>query len=154
MIVAAAAALTATDLAIEIENAGALSLIVAAAAAEQRQPPETFQVAIAGMAQALPLAVLGGTPEALELSAALGAFMAGTPNLKLTLTATDPQGIGLAELMAASEDPTALKDKVTIAAEVSGEPVPFVWPSSEPEPAPAPAPPANPREAEKTGSKN
>jgi hypothetical protein len=154
VVLAAAMALTATELTIEVENAGALSLAIAAAAAEQGQPPQTLQLGIAGMAQALPLAMLGGTPEALELSSALGAFMSGTPNLTLTLTSTDPNGIGLAELMAAQEDPAVLKGKVAIAAEVTGEAVPFVWPEIAPRPtAPPPAPPADPR-ADKSMTKN
>lgn len=141
---AAAMSLTVTDLKIEVENAGALSLILAAAAADENQPPESFQVVAAGMAQALPLAVLGGTPDAVALSNALGAFMAGTSNLTLTLTSTDPRGIGLAELMAAEENPAVLKDKVKIAAETSGEVVPFVWPEPATQPTPPPAPPAEP----------
>jgi len=149
----AAMSLTVTDLKIEVENAGALSLILAAAAADEKQPPESFQVVAAGMAQALPLAVLGGTPDAVELSNALGAFMAGTANLTLTLTSTDPRGIGLAELMAAEENPAMLKDKVKIAAETSGEVVPFVWPEPAAEPTPPPAPPAEPGTG-KTRTKN
>lgn len=125
---AAALTLTATELTVEIENAGGLPLLIAAAAAEEKQEPESFHVAIAGMAQALPLALLGGTPEALELSTALGAFMNGTPALRVTLTAVDPRGIGLPELLAAQEDPGVLRGKFTIAAEAAGEPVPLVWP--------------------------
>ena len=71
--------------------------------AEEKQPPQSFQIVAAGMAQALPLAMLGGTPDAVQLSNALGKFMAGTSNLTLTLTSTDPRGIGLAELMAAED---------------------------------------------------
>lgn len=142
----AAMGLTATEITIEVENAGALSLMLAAAAAEEKQDPKTFQVAAAGMAQALPLALLGGTPEALGLSNALGAFLNGTPNLKLTLTAVDPAGISLPELMAAQENPALLKDKVSIAAEANGEPVPFVFPTG----AEAPTEPA-PTEAPRTG---
>lgn len=153
VMMAASMALTATDLKIEVENAGVLSLIIAAAAAEEKQPPEKFQVAMAGMAQALPLAILGGTPEALQLSAALGAFMSGTPNLTLTLTSTDPKGIGLAELMAAEDDPSVLKGKVSIAAEVSGEPVPFVWPEM-PAAEPAPAPPEESGNSNRVVTKN
>lgn len=144
VVLAAAMALTATDITIEVENAGVLSLVIAAAAAEEKQAPESFQVVMAGMAQALPLAILGGTPDAVQLSNALGAFMAGTPNLKLTLTAVDPQGLGLAELMAAGDNPAVLKDKVTIAAAASGEPVPFEFPEAAPARSAPPAPPAEP----------
>ena len=152
VVMAAAMGMTATDLTIEVENAGVLSLVIAAAAAEEKQSPESFQVVMAGMAQALPLAILGGSPDAIQLSNALGAFMAGTPNLTLTLTSTDPRGVGLAELMAAEENPAMLRDKVTIAAEASGEPVPFVWPEVA---APArTAPPAPPAEPGKTTSSN
>ena len=148
---------------------GALALADAAAAAEEATP-EVFHIVMAGMAQAMPLAMLGGR-EALRVSEALGAFVRGAPNLTITLTSTDPKGIGLAELMAAEDNPALLRDKVTVTAEASGEPVPFVWPEIAPapepqitmEPAPeaAPADPADaapdapsPRAEEKSNVKN
>jgi hypothetical protein len=168
----ASTALTVTELNIEIENNGMVPLLIAAAATEEQMPPEAFRVTLAGMAQALPLAMLGATPDALGLSQSLGAFLEGAPNLTINLKSIDPRGIGLAELMAAEEDPAALKGKVAITASVSGEPVPFVFPelrqapqpaTPTPEPATptpdattpsAPAEPMSPRQQEKSTNKN
>jgi hypothetical protein len=164
----AATALTVTELKIDIENAGIVPTLIAAAAAEQQMPAEAFHVTLSGLAQALPLGLLGATPDALALSESLGQFLLGAPNLSITLTSTDPAGIGLAELMAAEQDPTVLKGKVTIAASASGEPVPFTWPEvaapATPTPdatpaaptteEPAPAQESSPRDAEKESSKN
>lgn len=125
----AALALTLREVTIDLEDSGLTPALIALAAKEQNTPPAAFHVALSGMAQAVPLAVLGATPEALGLSRALGAFLGGTPNLRITLTATDPAGLGLAELMAAQENPALLNGKITIAATASGEPVPSPGPS-------------------------
>jgi hypothetical protein len=125
---AAALGLTVRAITIDIENQGLAPTLIAMMAAEQKVPPTDFHVALSGMAQALPLGILGATPEALGLSQALGSFLAGTPQLTLTLTSVNPAGISLAEFMAAQNDPAQLKGKVTIAATASGEPVPFTWP--------------------------
>lgn len=141
----AAAGLTVKELTIDIENGGLAPALIAMMAREEGQEPQEFHVALTGLARALPLAVLGGTPEAVELSNALGSFLGGAPNLRVTLTSVDPAGIGLNDLAAAENDPAALKGKVTIAAEASGEPVPFVWPEVEEQRQPPPPPPAAPR---------
>src|SRR5690606_2048542 len=81
----------------------------------------------------LPIATLGPTEEATALGEALRAFIDGAPNLKLTLTATDPAGIGLAEFEAAQQNPALLAGKLRIVAEAGDEP-------------PGAAPPAPPRD--------
>ena len=129
---AAATGLTVTELTIQLENAGLAPLLIAMGAAEEGIPPEAFHKVVAGLARALPLSTMGGTPEAMKLSDALGEFLDGAPRLTLTLTATEPGGIGLAELMAAQENPMLLKDKVTIVAEAEGEPEPFTFPEITP----------------------
>ena len=134
----AALGLTVREVTINIENQGLAPALIALAAAEQKMPAAQFHVALSGMAQALPLGILGATPEAMGLSQALGGFLAGAPQLTVTLTAVNPAGISLAEFMAAQQDPAALKGKVKIAASVSGEPVPFTFPE--------PPPPASPTE--------
>lgn len=125
---AAAMLLTVTDLKIDLVNQGIAPMIVAGAAMEQHLAPEQFYVQAAGMARALPLAMLGGTPEAVKLSTALGEFMDGRPQLTLTLKSVDPKGLGLIDLMAAQANPETLKGKFTIEATASGEKVPFVFP--------------------------
>lgn len=157
----AAAALTVTELTIDIDNDGFVPLLIAAAAAEQNTPPEAFHVALSGMAQAMPLALLGPSPDSVKVGEAIGKFLRGAPGLSITLTAADPRGIGLAELMAAENDPSVLKDKVKVAATASGEIQPFTYPEL-PAPgeaiAPAPATPTPEapatREQEKEMTKN
>ena len=134
----AATGITVTRLTLELENGGLTPLLIAVAAADEGMPPEALHAAFTGVVRALPLATLGSTPEALSLSNALGSFLQGAPKLTLTLTAKDPAGIGLADLMAAEDDPAVLKEKVTIVADVSGDPIPFSFPELPPKAAPAP----------------
>jgi hypothetical protein len=177
---AAAMALTVTELTIDIENSGIAPALIAAAAAEQKLQPEAFHVQLVAMSRALPLGILGATQDALKVGEALGSFFEGSPKVTLTLTSVDPKGIGLAEFMAAQQNPAALQGKFAIVAEASGEKVPFVFPTITPpaeptpegpapqpevpvaEPAPMIAPPvdtpapadASPRAEEKQGNKN
>jgi hypothetical protein len=124
----AAMGLTVTDLTIQIDNQGIIPALIAMTAVEQRQPPQMIHATMIGAATALPIALLGQTAEATSLAQALSAFATGTPQLSIKLTSIDPKGIGLAELMAAEENPAALQGKFTITATASGEPVPFVYP--------------------------
>jgi hypothetical protein len=141
---AAAMALTVTELKIDIENSGIAPALIAAAAAEQKLAPEAFHVQLAAMSRALPMGILGATQESLKVGEALGAFLEGSPKVTLTLTSVDPKGIGLAEFMAAQQNPAALQGKFTIVAEASGEKVPFVFPEMPaPQPAPQPTPDTN-----------
>jgi hypothetical protein len=171
---AASMALTVTELKIDIQNSGIAPTLIAAAAAEQKLDPEAFHVQLVAMSRALPMGVLGATQEALKVGEALGTFLEGAPNLTITLTSVDPNGLGLAEFMAAQQNPEALKGKFTIVAEANGEKVPFVFPeitapaapaapeTSAPAETPSPqiAPPmdspatTSPRAGEKQGGKN
>ncbi|HHY51430.1 MAG TPA: hypothetical protein GYA10_16985 [Alphaproteobacteria bacterium] len=166
---AAAMGLTLRELTIRVDNAGIAPTLIALAAADEDMAPDAFHLQLAGMARALPLAVLGATEEAIGLSEALGKFLEGTPTLVVTLTAVDPNGIGLAEFMAAQENPETLKGKFRVAAKAEGEPIPFEFPTlqaSAPtgpqmEPVPQPAVPSeapatapSARAGEKNSSKN
>jgi hypothetical protein len=136
---AASMTLTVTNVKIDIQNGGIAPALIAAAAAEQKLDPAAFHVQLAAMSRALPMGILGATQEALQVGEALGSFLEGTPNLTITLTSVDPNGLGLAEFMAAQQNPEALKGKFTIVAEANGEKVPFVFPEIA---APAATPPA------------
>lgn len=131
---AASRQLTLKELQIEIVDDGLSSVIIALAAKEENQPPAAFRAMLSGMVQALPLAMLGATEEAMNLGMALRAFVDGRPNLEITLTARDPAGISLADLEGFENDPSVLNGKVTIVAEASGEPRPFVDPAAPAEP--------------------
>jgi len=158
-VAAASAALTFRQLEIEVADAGMTDLVVALAAREQNQKPVIFRAMLSGLAQALPIATLGPTEEATALGEALRAFIDGKPNLRLTLTATDPAGIGLAEFEAAQKNPALLAGKLSIVAEASGEARPPAPPAAAAPPAAPPpedAPPSDkltPRNAAPPGDK-
>ena len=166
---AASMAMTVTELTINLKNDGIAPLLIASAAAEQSVPVEALHQQLAVTARALPAAILGTSEEANKVGEAIGSLLEGTPNLTIKLTSIDPKGVGLAEFMAAQENPVLLKGKFTIVAESSGEKVPFVFPeitapaaaapveSPAPEADPTPpvaAPPASPRADDKLGGKN
>lgn len=119
----AAMLLTLRDVTIEVEDRGIGSLAFAAGAKEAGQSEESFRTAVAGMAQGMTLAFLGNTTEALTAAQQLGTFLGGASHLKLTITAKDEAGIGLADLAAAETNPAALAGKLNVVAEASGEPV-------------------------------
>jgi hypothetical protein len=156
---AASHLLTLKDLHLEIVDEGLSSVIIAVAAKEEKQEPAAFRAILSGLAQALPLAMLGATEEAMSLGTALRSFIDGRPNLKLTLTARDPAGISLADLQSFEKDPTVLNGKVSLVAEASGEPRPVEVPAptAEPPAGSATDSPATtdvtPRQEEKQGSK-
>lgn len=119
----AAMLLTLQDVTIEVEDRGIGSLAFAAGAKEAGQSESSFRTAVAGMAQGMTLAFLGNTTEALTAAQQLGTFLNGASHLKLTITAKDGVGIGLADLAAAESNPQALAGKLNVVAEASGEPV-------------------------------
>lgn len=130
----AAQVLTIKDLTITLDDGGIGGLIVANAAREAGQPEGALRMQVSGLVQGMTLAVLGNTDDALVAAQSLGKFLGGSArNVKVTLVATDPAGLGLADVAAFEQNPTALAGKVTITAEASGDPV------SLPEPAAAPA---------------
>lgn len=108
--------LTVKDLQVDITDAGIVDLVIAQAASEQGQTPEDFRVAMSGMAQGAILAVLGGDEGGKAVADAVGAYIGGNPELSIVVTANDANGLGIADLMAAQEDPTTLISKVKIEA--------------------------------------
>jgi len=119
----AAMMMTLLDVTVEVEDRGIGSLMVATGAKEAGQSEASFRTAVAGMAQGMTLAFLGNTTEALTAAQQLGTFLNGASHLKLTITAKDGAGIGLADLAAAETNPAALAGKLNVVAEASGEPV-------------------------------
>lgn len=120
----AAQSLTVKDVTIDLEDRGMANIVIAAGARDNGQPEPAFRMTMAGMIQGMTLSVLGNSDEALKVAQALGTFISGAPQLKVTLTAKDEAGIGLADLAGVEQDPRALVGKLTITAEASGEPLP------------------------------
>lgn len=129
----AAQMLTIKDLTITLDDGGIGTLIVQTAARDSGQPEGALRMQVSGLVQGMTLAILGNTDEALVAAQSLGRFLGGNArNVKVTLTATDPAGLGLGDFAAIEQDPTALAGKVTIVAEASGDPVSLPEPTSAP----------------------
>ena len=70
---------------------------------------------MAGVAEGAALQMLGSTDQARALGAAVGDFMSGkTKSVRIDITAKDPNGISVPQLMQASDDPTVLASAVDI----------------------------------------
>ena len=117
----ASMALTLKELKIDLDDRGISSLIIGVAAAEEKQDPAVMRVGIAGLAQAMVLGLVGTTPEAMAASEEIAAFIKTKPQVSVTLTSTNPQGIALPLLVAASENPAALAGQIAISATSSGD---------------------------------
>ncbi|HEY4201044.1 MAG TPA: hypothetical protein VGM83_10825 [Devosiaceae bacterium] len=117
--------LTVKSLTTKVEDMGLGQIILTRAGMDQGQTADQMRTSISGMAQGMVLAFLGGTPEAQTLSQALGSFVTGDASaLSVKLDAKNPEGLGLADLMALQTDPTKLGQVVTITGEASGGPAP------------------------------
>ena len=75
MALAAAMALTVTELKIDSRTPASPPALIAAAAAEQKVAPEAFHIQLSAMSRALPTGILGATQERLERGA--GTFLEG-----------------------------------------------------------------------------
>ena len=132
--------LTLKELKIDLDDRGVSSLIIGIAAAEEKQDPTVLRVGLAGLAQAMVLGLVGTTPEAMAASEEIAAFIKTRPQVSVTLTSTDPEGIAMPLLMAASEDPAALAGRIAISATASGDARPTDKPLTLPAPAAADEP--------------
>jgi hypothetical protein len=111
---AAAMGLTVKTLTLEVVDAGLANLIMQRVGEPKGMDLKTTQVTTSGMAQAIVLATMGGTPGAKTLADALGTFIAGGKSISVTATAKDPAGLSLPDFEAAEASPAALADKLTI----------------------------------------
>ena len=119
----AAQMLTIKDLTITLDDGGISGLIVAAASAEAGQPEGALRTQVSGLVQGMTLAILGNTDEALVAAQSLGKFLGGKArNVTVTLTSTDPAGLGIADLAAFEQDPTAPASAAPV--EAAAAPVP------------------------------
>lgn len=110
----AATGLTIKNLTLEVENDGLADRLFTLQAAQQGKHLTAYKTAISGLAQGTILGVLGGTDQAKKLAEAVASFISGAKSLSISVSARDEAGIGLPDLTAVQEDPTALSDKVTI----------------------------------------
>ncbi|GHA36975.1 hypothetical protein GCM10007989_36400 [Devosia pacifica] len=113
----AAMGTTAKDLQITVVDNGLTELLLSDAAAQQGVDVSTMRPIIAGVAEGMAIGLLGGSSDAEAVGDALSSFIRDGGTLMLDITSLDEVGLGLADFMAAQEDPTVLLEKVSIQAE-------------------------------------
>jgi hypothetical protein len=106
--------LTVEDATLEVNDAGMVEIILTQAGAEQGANAATMRPVMAGIAEGMAMGLLGGGEQAAKVGNAIGTFLRGGESLTLNVTAKDENGIGLAEFMAAQEDPTVLLQQVDV----------------------------------------
>lgn len=112
---AASMGVTVKSITFTITDSGLGDKLVPLLAAEQNADPATFRTQMAGVAEGAALQMLGSTDAARALGAAVGDFMSGkTKSVRIDVTAKDPNGISVPQLMQASDDPTVLASAVDI----------------------------------------
>lgn len=111
----AAMGLTVKDVKVGVTDAGLADIMFQSMATEQGQTVGQVRTALSGVAAGTALALLGATPDAQKLSAALASFISGgAKSLSVTATAKDEAGLGLPELTAIQANPMALSSHVAI----------------------------------------
>lgn len=112
----AALGLTIKDLSVNIKNAGLFDKVFEREAKKGKKTPDQLKQEIAGMAQALIPAFLGGSDSATTVGKAIAQF-AQKPNvLTVNAKAKEPNGVTLLEAMMSSSNPMALLPKIDISA--------------------------------------
>ena len=112
----AAMAVTLKTFNLDIRDEGMADIMWQAAAAMEGTDVAAFKESISGVAQGLLLATLGGSPQVMQLSNSIAAFIDGASHFSLTLTSKDPEGIGAVEAMALQSTPAVLTEKMNIEA--------------------------------------
>lgn len=98
-----------------VENGGLFERYLAKTAKEQKTTPESLRRTFAAGAAVVVPSVLGNSNQAKTLSQAISRFIAKPGRLAITAQARDPSGVGVADIVAAS-DPSAVIEKLDITA--------------------------------------
>lgn len=115
---AAAMSLAVKTLNLTVTDDGISDIMLAAIAAEQGTDAATLRPVFAGIAQGTVLGVMAGAADAAKLGEAVNQFMSGNARtLQIGLDAKEEPGLSLLELAAASDDPSAILNKVNVSAE-------------------------------------
>ena len=115
---AAAMGVAVKSLNASVVDDGLADLILAIAATEQGGDPATLRPIYADLAKGTVIGLLAGVADAAKMGDAVAAFVSGTAKtLEIGITAKDDPGLGIADFMAAEDDPTSLLGKVNISAE-------------------------------------
>jgi hypothetical protein len=117
MALAAAMGVVIKNLKVDVTDAGLSDIILARVAADQGSDATTMRPIFGGLAEGTILGMLAGAAEAQKVGKAVNAFIAGDAKaLTIEMTAKDPAGLGLADFIAAEDDPTLLIGKTNITA--------------------------------------
>jgi len=112
---AAGMAVTIKSIKTDTVDAGLADKMVPLLAQQNGADPAAFRAQMAAAAEGAAIAMLGSTDEARSLGEAVSDFIAGKKKaLTITVTAKDPNGIAVPQLMQAEDDPTALAAAVNI----------------------------------------
>lgn len=113
----AAMAVAISNLKLDVTDEGLSDIILKVAAAEQGQDPAAMRPVFAGLAEGTIVGMLAGAAEAQKVGSAINAFVSGkAKHLTIDMTAKEAPGLGMADFIAAEQDPTVLIGKVTIEA--------------------------------------
>lgn len=113
----AAMGLVVNDIKLDVRDAGLSDIVMAAVSAGQGADAAAMRPVYAGLAEGTIVGMLAGAAQAQNVGKAVSAFITGdAKNLSIEMTAKDPAGLGLADFMAAEDDPTLLIGKTNITA--------------------------------------
>ncbi|WIJ26750.1 hypothetical protein [Devosia sp. RR2S18] len=105
------------ELNLDVTDFGLSDIIMEQVAAEQGADAATLRPVFAGLAQGTVIGLLAGAAEAQNVGSAISDFVSGdATNLTINMTAKKNPGLGLADFVAAEEDPSVLIGKVNIQA--------------------------------------
>jgi hypothetical protein len=114
---AAAMGVVINNLKVNVVDAGLSDIVLASVSASQGADAASMRPIYAGLAEGTILGMLAGAAEAQKVGKAVSAFISGdAKDLTIEMTAKDPAGLGLADFMAAEQDPTVLIGKTNITA--------------------------------------
>lgn len=109
------------ELRLKLDNAGLLPLLLAEGARGNGLTEAVYRTTLIAMSTGTTMALLGASPQTLETVAAITDFLNGRPGLDVTLTATDPDGIGLAEFELVQQNPRLLLGRIAVSAAARGD---------------------------------
>ncbi|WP_375450543.1 hypothetical protein [uncultured Devosia sp.] len=114
---AAGMAVVIQNLKLDVVDEGLADIVLASVAAEQGSDAATMRPIFAGLAEGTIIGMLAGAAEAQNVGAAVSSFIKGeAKSLTIELTAKEEPGLGMADFMAAEQDPTVLIGKTNITA--------------------------------------
>jgi len=114
---AAAMGVVINNLKVNVLDAGLSEIVLARVSSDQGSDAAAMRPVYAGLAEGTIIGMLAGAAEAQKVGKAVSAFISGSAkDLTIEMTAKDPAGLGLADFMAAEQDPTILIGKTNITA--------------------------------------